>query len=219
MGYATLSYCWGSSPQLQTIKQRLPEFSKGSSWGLLPKTFVDAISMARAWEIPYIWIDSLCIVQDDEQEWQSEAAHIGDIFLGIQLTISAAQSTDSSQGCFPFIEAGDEEGKCSFRARGRSQNRPDLLVQVFNTDVRNHTLSKNIVSRRGWTLQEQLLSMRIVSCMKPEIHWQRRARYQTQSGLIFNPREMISMDGDVRTPFLHPSLGETINGAALHGGS
>ena len=55
--------------------------------------------------IQYIWIDSLCIIQDDDEDWEKEAAVMGFVYANAYLTISASSSTDDASGCFPTDEA------------------------------------------------------------------------------------------------------------------
>ncbi|KAJ3540059.1 hypothetical protein NM208_g5227 [Fusarium decemcellulare] len=204
--YATLSYCWGGSLQLRTTKETLTQFSEEIPWELLPKTFADAINVAQKLEIPYIWIDALCIVQNDERDWQQQAAQMGDIFAGSQLTITASQSMNSSQGCFCPDANGRQDGELLSCIHEDHPKGPGLLVRYYINDIRGYALKYNIISERGWTLQEQLLSPRVISCMQAEVHWQCRGHYQTEGGLGFEPKEMLQLESYVRTPSLHPSL-------------
>ena len=185
--YTTLSYCWGSSIHLCTTKETLPTFREGIPLDLIPKTLADAIYITRALGIPHLWIDALCIVQDDEEEWQHEAANMFKIYQGSQLTISAVQSRDSSQGCFPFNECNPQNAQVFFRTRPDDSNGHRSIVRVYRGDIRDSTMVDSAISSRGWILQEQLLSPRLVFVMQSEVHWHCQAGYQTQSGLSFEP--------------------------------
>ena len=99
--YMTLSHSWGSSPQLTTTTKRLNEFKKGVEVSSLPKNFQDAVQITRKLGIRFLWIDSLCIIQDDPQDWERESAQMASIYRNSYLTISATASPDSSSGCFP----------------------------------------------------------------------------------------------------------------------
>lgn len=184
--YATLSHCWGSALPLRTTKETLAQFAEEIPQEILPKTFADAIQIARDLEIPHIWIDALCIVQEDEEEWQSEAGHMDGIYRGSQLTISAVQSSDSSGGCFSSKNDGLREGEMLFRTPSNDVGDLGLLVRVYRGDIRKRAIDDTALSRRGWTLQEQLLSPRLVSCMQPEVHWNCRGGHRTECGLHFN---------------------------------
>lgn len=63
--YTTLSHCWGQDQFIKTTKETIAERKKCIQWSALPKTFQDAISIVRSLNIRFIWIDSLCIIQDD----------------------------------------------------------------------------------------------------------------------------------------------------------
>lgn len=63
--YATLSHCWGQHQLIKTTRETIAERKKCIQWNSLPKTFQDAISIVRSLDIRFIWIDSLCIIQDD----------------------------------------------------------------------------------------------------------------------------------------------------------
>ena len=64
--YIALSHCWGCSTAFTTTTETLAQRLTGISWDELPQTFKDAITVALRLEIPYLWIDSLCILQDDQ---------------------------------------------------------------------------------------------------------------------------------------------------------
>ncbi|KAL3292715.1 HET-domain-containing protein, partial [Colletotrichum asianum] len=90
--YATLSHCWGLpgvQGRLKTTRQTVEAFCQEIPERSLPKTFRDAIRITKSLEIPYLWIDSLCILQDDPDEWQREASRMKDVYSGGVVTISA----------------------------------------------------------------------------------------------------------------------------------
>ncbi|KFY06776.1 hypothetical protein V492_07752 [Pseudogymnoascus sp. VKM F-4246] len=193
--YAALSYCWGGYPQLRTTKGTLDIFSEEVPSKLIPKTFADAINIARALRIPYVWIDALCIVQDDEQEWQSEAAHMSDIYRGSHLTITATESVDSLQGCFPSNDLDLHNASLFFRNPPNGLDGRSNLVRIYRNDIRDYVMEDSFISTRGWTLQEHLLSPRLVFCMQPDMHWKCQCNYQTQSGLSFETGMALDRGG------------------------
>ena len=97
----TLSHCWGTSRRLMATKETLKDLQGGVAVSSLPETFRDAIVITRRLGIRYLWIDYLCIIQDDPQDWEREASKMADVYRNSYLTISAAASADSSSGCFP----------------------------------------------------------------------------------------------------------------------
>lgn len=66
----------------------------------MPKTFIDAIIVTRYLGLRYIWIDSLCICQDDDQDWARESARMCDVYSNAHLVIAANRSPDCTGGCF-----------------------------------------------------------------------------------------------------------------------
>jgi hypothetical protein len=96
--YIALSYCWGTSLAYKTMTENRNEHMKGIQFVHLPKTLQDSILITRYLNIRYIWIDCLCIIQNDSLDWQREAAGMAQIYSNSYLTIAAARATDSSQG-------------------------------------------------------------------------------------------------------------------------
>jgi hypothetical protein len=98
--YMTLSYCWGDRHPIKTTQGSLSRYRGGIPWSDLPRTFQDAIDITHRLGIKYLWIDSLCIVQDDPDDWQRESAQMASIFGSSYLTISASHGRDAEVGCF-----------------------------------------------------------------------------------------------------------------------
>ncbi|OIW28475.1 HET-domain-containing protein [Coniochaeta ligniaria NRRL 30616] len=201
--YAALSHCWGGEVPLRTTRDNVAAFTQEIPWALIPKTFSDAMLMAQGLGIPYVWIDALCIIQDDDEEWQKQAACMGKIYEGSHLTICATQSANSTQGCFPPEVSNHQD---IFRTNAGNQSAPDIIVRISRGDIRSRALLGNKLTDRGWTLQEQTLSTRVVSCLQPDVHWYCQSCYQTQSGLIFGPGDMLERDLRWETPVLYRRL-------------
>jgi hypothetical protein len=76
--YFALSHCWGNAQSCITTLDDLEERKEGIDWDELPKTFQDAIQYTLMLGVEYIWIDSLCILQDDEEDWEIESSKMAD---------------------------------------------------------------------------------------------------------------------------------------------
>ncbi|KAF4978433.1 hypothetical protein FDECE_18219, partial [Fusarium decemcellulare] len=119
--YATLSHSWGEFVPMQTTLKTKSLFEERISEESLPRTFRDAVNIARSLGISYLWIDSLCIIQDDPQDWKREALQMEDIYLGSTINIAASDALDSTEGCFPeeaetrdpTIEAFDSDNRAT----------------------------------------------------------------------------------------------------------
>jgi hypothetical protein len=72
--YIALSHSWGPSAPLRTVKSNLDKHQQGIPYDDLPSTFRDAVLMAWYIGCRYLWIDSLCVIQDDNDDWEIEVA-------------------------------------------------------------------------------------------------------------------------------------------------
>ena len=132
----------------------------------MPQTFAEAVAVVRGLEYRYLWIDSLCIVQDSTTDWEIESSKMCDYYWNSALTIAAADSTDSSKGLFrPRDTAAVYPCLTSLKVQapgiGVETLRPITLAPELDfRDWRAH--HPNVLNYRGWTLQEQLLSRRLL---------------------------------------------------------
>ncbi|OWY51200.1 HET-like protein [Alternaria alternata] len=104
--YACLSHCWGDKQPLRTTLKpyTLSIHQENIREEDLPKTFRDAITVSLSIGIQYIWIDSLCIIQDDEKDWQIQSAKMAAIYSNSTVTLAATEASNSEEGLFPVWE-------------------------------------------------------------------------------------------------------------------
>jgi hypothetical protein len=97
--YAALSYCWGGDQALKLTKATEASLSRSISWGNLPVLLQDALVVCRRLDIPFLWVDALCIMQgeDGKDEWKHEAAQMADIYQNAFITIYAASCSNPRQ--------------------------------------------------------------------------------------------------------------------------
>ena len=98
--YIALSHCWGRQQIITTTKDSMDSRTEGINIEDMPQTFQDAVQLTRALGIRYLWVDSLCIIQDDIEDWSSQSAVMSDLYAGCYLNIAA---TRSSSGSEPFL--------------------------------------------------------------------------------------------------------------------
>ena len=171
--YLALSYCWGVSEHIITTLSNFDQHLRNIPWQALPATYRDAIDFVRACGYRYIWIDALCIVQDDRDDWNSEAARMGDIYSEAILVISAANANHVG---FGFLN--ERAGSRTFK--NKLQKGPDdpthILVQepsIHGNILGDPALEQQWpVFRRAWTLQERMLATRLVHFAAGEIIWE-----------------------------------------------
>jgi hypothetical protein len=97
--YLTLSHCWGKHQLVRLLESNLTSFCDNVPYELLPPTFRDAIRITRRLGFLYLWIDSLCIIQDSSEDWNHEARLMGKIYTNATCNIAASDAPDSSHGC------------------------------------------------------------------------------------------------------------------------
>ncbi|KAK0620158.1 heterokaryon incompatibility protein-domain-containing protein, partial [Immersiella caudata] len=100
--YAALSHCWGGAHAVVLLSSNLEALQKRLHLDASSKTFREAITFTRRLGIPYIWIDSLCILQDKDEvsDWEYEAPRMSRVYNSATVTLSAASSSDMSGGLF-----------------------------------------------------------------------------------------------------------------------
>ncbi|TGJ86338.1 hypothetical protein E0Z10_g2426 [Xylaria hypoxylon] len=151
--YVTLSYCWGG-PQLSTttkatLEQHLLELPAGE----FPQTIKDAIKVTRALKVKYIWVDAICIVQDDLEDKAVEISQMTDIYNFSYVTISASTASTCRDG---FLQTRKLE-KTPIRLRAVfSRNKKGSVLPVRDP------ASDEPIHKRGWTMQEHLLAPRLL---------------------------------------------------------
>jgi len=96
--YVALTHCWGTSVQSTTTTENLRLRQQQLDVSDLVQTIQDAVSMTLALKFDYLWIDSICIVQDDRREWAIESMKMADIYSEAELVIAATSTTDCANG-------------------------------------------------------------------------------------------------------------------------
>ncbi|EEY19276.1 conserved hypothetical protein [Verticillium alfalfae VaMs.102] len=158
--YIALSHCWGPDAPLTTTWATLTQREEGIEWKDLPRTFQDAITVARQLDVEYMWIDSLCIIQDDEDDWAVESLKMGFIYERAYLTVAAATAAGDRQG---FL--GGSPGREHFASRTIDMDPfggPSGVQARRVFDVRATTL-QDPLHTRAWTFQERIMPRRILT--------------------------------------------------------
>lgn len=199
--YLALSYCWGTGRGIpQTTRSTLGSHKKGIPWKSLPRTFQEAILLTRARGFRWLWIDALCIVQDDAAEKLEASLGLDDIFGNAFLTIAATSAADTAGGLYsriaqPFkIQATDSKGSLS-KIYVREQPSHYSFKAPFNEGAHmndwelpfNMSPEANLhtpLLRRAWAYSERLLSPRVLHFTDSEMILECRGAYQCECGRI-----------------------------------
>jgi len=96
--FAALSYCWGSNIPLITTLSNIKQHREGISLETFPLTVRDGIKIARLLGFRYIWVDSICIIQDSKRDWHEESSHMDKIYGEVDVVIAAYGATAAVDG-------------------------------------------------------------------------------------------------------------------------
>ncbi|KAH8683001.1 heterokaryon incompatibility protein-domain-containing protein [Tricladium varicosporioides] len=173
--YAALSYCWGGSQDTLLSKSTIESYSEQLSLDTCSQTIQDAVLVTRGLGLRYLWIDALCILQDESADKTHEIENMGKIYKDATVTISAANSPSARQGFLTFrghpspISTAIICPQREFISEGQPQ---DLtLGKLWLDRERIHDHSTEPLSLRGWAFQEQVLSSRLLQYGSEGITW------------------------------------------------
>lgn len=182
--YIALSHCWGTEPVLKTTQANFSQLCSRIDFSDLPLTFRDAVRCTRALGIAYLWIDSLCIIQDNLRDWDVESAKMTSIYHDAYLVIAAGASTSDHGGLFyerPDLIRGkaleSEDGSGVF----------DLIVQgevPHAVGVFPSAMVGSPITSRAWCMQELILARRSISFFKEELVWECHSCLDCECGKI-----------------------------------
>ncbi|TGJ86908.1 hypothetical protein E0Z10_g1915 [Xylaria hypoxylon] len=180
--YMTLSHRWGANETFKLTRSNMNLMMDFISWESIPKTYQESIQVTRLLGIEYIWIDSLCIIQDDAEDWQREAGKMKSVYGNSYLNIAATEALDSNGELF-------RSGKLSAQYPARKVPR-DSMIQIRPQPSQTHRHfgsnyfenSRPPLLQRGWVLQERILSPRVVYYGAEEIQWECQAANDCQCG-------------------------------------
>lgn len=172
--YITLSHCWGKIDFLKLTKSTLPTLQERILEYELPRTFQDTIYVCRLLGIRYIWIDSLCIIQDSKEDWQKEAALMHQVYANSYCNIAATGASDSSKGLF-FNRR--ETGLFPVDVDMSWAGRPSAWYYILDLSYwQRHLTSprKAPLNNRSWVVQERLLCPRVLHFGHDQLLWECR---------------------------------------------
>ena len=180
--FVALSYVWGASHTTLLFKSNSRELKREGSLAkaTLPQTIVDAIDVARELGVDFIWIDALCIVQDDPNDLREQISSVALIYRSAIFTIIAAYGNDCNAGLAGYrpgtrkfeqkevvvIPPGDQHPGMSLVSTCKSYRYPPVRFSRNEED-----LDLSVWNTRGWTLQERVLSRRNLVFTKEQAMW------------------------------------------------
>lgn len=179
-GYVTLSHRWGDVMTTKLTKASFQDLKSGIALQQLPLTFQHATEIAKRLDKRYIWIDSLCIFQDndDKSDWLKEAALMDKVYSNSFLNISATAGYDNSQGLFvtrdPEFELRPTRISCPIVPTSSTQASQIHNFIVSDVLLFERELMNAPLNRRAWVLQERLMAPRVLHFGSAQLFWECR---------------------------------------------
>ncbi|KAL9114719.1 MAG: hypothetical protein Q9227_001397 [Pyrenula ochraceoflavens] len=177
--YVTLSYVWGQLPTFKLLKSNLDlletEASIDNIKSNLPRTVADAMSLVKAIGERYLWVDTLCLIQDDEEDLKLGIQIMNSIYQGSYFTIVAGSGADAGAG-LPGVQADSRRSQQMILEVGA-----DLKMTI--THSIDWHLSRSVYNRRCWTLQELALPKRTLVFINDQVYFRcQEANWSEESG-------------------------------------
>ncbi|KAK0645594.1 heterokaryon incompatibility protein-domain-containing protein [Cercophora newfieldiana] len=177
--YICLSHCWGSKLPLQTKSDNIQEHQRSMPWDAFPIVYKEVISISQHLGVDFVWIDSLCIIQDSEADWVNESQQMCEVYANAYLTVAATESPDCSVSMMDgyLSEARTEEKIVRFNMAqdGTTQEATLMLVKEVYRGPHWHSSEARerppLVSR-AWAFQEEILSPRLICLTRADLVWQ-----------------------------------------------
>jgi len=170
--YIALSYVWGAAATLQTTTKNIGELleyrilADAIDQSKLPQTVVHAIHLVGVFRMRYLWVDSLCIVQDDDIRKHHQIQNMASIYANAWLTIIAAEGQDANHGIHGIRHISKQR---SFDQHIFKLSNRHSVCEIPLCDV-----SQSKWSERGWTFQEYLFSPRRLIFGGSRVKWECR---------------------------------------------
>ena len=182
--YVTLSHCWGDAKILQLTQKTCRALEAGILLETVPQTFQDAIAIARRLSTPFIWIDSLCIFQDEmgSASWMQEAGSMDRVYANSYCNIAATGALDSSKGLFfPRNPEILQLPSLKLPADFLNPSGDTALYTLLNRSNVADEFDRAPLIQRAWVVQERLLSPRVLHFGPTQLMWECRKMFATET--------------------------------------
>jgi hypothetical protein len=163
-----LSYCWGGPQTMLTTKTE-QAWNISLPWDELSQTVKDTIYVSVKLGFKYLWVDALCILQDDLTDKMGEIAAMTHVYGAATLTVAASSASTANEG-FLLDKKFTEFPEHVFELPIRCPDGQLGTVIMFRPPPSTH-LSAEPLDSRGWTLQERHLSNRFLDFKKLQLRW------------------------------------------------
>ncbi|KUJ12565.1 HET-domain-containing protein [Mollisia scopiformis] len=171
--YAALSYCWGGDLEgvITTVKETIDKHCQSIAVASLPKSLQDAIILCRGMGIRHLWIDALCIVQDDDKDWRREAAQMRHVYSNSHVTLAAHSASSCKEGFLGKQEYGQADWQRGFMTPRGSDTQKKMFIRTREKPAWL-CAEPTPLMKRGWAFQECILPRRIIHFTGFEMVWE-----------------------------------------------
>ncbi|KAL2066052.1 hypothetical protein VTL71DRAFT_2123 [Oculimacula yallundae] len=164
--YATLSHCWGLTSYTRLKRSNLQQFQHTIPTEAISTSFQHAMSITNYLGLHYIWIDSLCIIQDSVEDWRKEAGLMSSVYGGSAINIAAAGAEDGAGGCFTTRRSS---WICRLKITSIGVSSYFMCVPA---EFYLRLLDDMPLMKRAWALQERILPSRSLCFTKSQLFWE-----------------------------------------------
>lgn len=175
--YFTLSHCWGKTPFTVLTRGNLRDFQSRIPFQRLTRTFREAITSTRRLGYRYLWIDSLCIIQGDKEDWKLEAQSMASVYTNSILNIAATDSPDGARGLFvsrTYEEIVSRKVEITRERDGRKFYWRCVDRQYIDNSGDFSKIHRKILYSRAWAFQERFLAPRTLHFGADQLAWECR---------------------------------------------
>ena len=172
VNYAALTHRWGAPAahgNFRLYGDNLDYWQRFMDLDKLPKTFRDAVKVTKSLGLRYLWIDSLCIVQDDPKDLRTEVHTMENVFSFAYVTLSATSARDTVDG---FIKSRTQRQSYSVDILSPSGGDASKVYLCEPIDDFRRDVEHSELSRRGWVFQERALSRRTIHFTETQVYWE-----------------------------------------------
>ncbi|KAJ5998761.1 HET domain protein [Penicillium sp. IBT 35674x] len=174
--YIALSYVWGIRPQpVQLMRENMEQLKESIDYDTLPSTIQDAICVARCLGVQYVWVDALCIVQDDDDIKKQQIGQMQNIYGNSYLTVQAANVATVKES---FLKLRNSPKPFKLRYDDSSH----IYLRGYTPD----RMPGGSARQRAWVFQESILPNRLLVYGEHQLVFQCREGIQYEYGFRAN---------------------------------
>ena len=188
--YVAFSHCWGKAKTLKLLEENLSELQAGISDSDLPTSYREALLVCRSMGFRYIWIDSLCIIQDSFRDWQREALMMKDVYQNSTLNLCASAAAENSETSFSSRDVSLIPPLMVTPSwTDESENAETWCISLF--DMYTEEVENSPLISRAWVVQEHFLSHRSLHMTKSQLWWACRKNLACETYPSGFPKESL----------------------------